>query len=195
MAKKMELVVKQGVFEYEGSSPYIQEFSPNHVKMAGWTCRVSPEGIIYCCSSELYSDGEHKITFTIFPNGKIRLRLCLPSSDWRTLKKFTIPQDPGEQLNGVITLTRGGFIEERYAYFHAAAFQEFLSKHGLSKVQHANPNKLYGSKRIVTDGKKMYYGTETYVSQATWVIVRTQRFNVLITQEWDLRRLVGLPVQ
>lgn len=199
------ILINNNAFFQEGSfSRYLDEFTPSRVVANGWVCTISPEEGLRCEAVRHYSDGEHKMVFTISPGGKASLRLCTPPENkWETIKSFRI----SGPLEGTLGLS-GGYIDSRYAYFRESSFQQFLDVHGITAVKHENPNQIfflrnacYGGGEchmtLLTDGEQVEiscdYGRsekwqldnpmtcaseveqEIQVTGATWVIVKKRQ--------------------
>lgn len=156
----IKVKISNGFF-VEATPIYLEELTPTKVVGNGWNCEIKEDGTVQCDSVREYSDGEYSIRYVIRPNGFAKLTLKTPYEN-KTLKKgYVLPK--GEKLkNGLIGLA-GGNIKERYAYFRNDAFQMFLESHGITAVQHEDPNQLYVlrnsfhgagscSSEILTDG-------------------------------------------
>lgn len=138
----MKVSLCGGYFGEIFGSTQVWEKSPTCVVGNGWDCSIQEDGTILCESIRSYSDGIHSIRYKIMPNGYARLTLKVPGERLKILRKgFVLPR--GRKLeNGLLGLA-GGNVDERYAFFRDEDFQNFLEDHGISAVQHENPNKVF----------------------------------------------------
>ena len=146
----LKITIENGFFSNTNRC-YLHLFEPTHVVANGWDCIIREDGTIICDAVRNYSDGEHSIRYKISPNGYAKLTFKLAGGRVKTLKEgFVLPK--GVKLSAGLIGLSGGNIDNRYAYFRDASFQQFLDRFGITAVKQQNPNTLYTVRNAMYGG-------------------------------------------
>lgn len=136
----LKIALEDGKFvSHEGVSP--EYFSEKFVNGNGWRAISYDDGSIRCNYILRGKNSEKigEVLFKITKEGYVILNKRMLGGELTPLTRtYKLPKCP---TNGFIGLVSGG--DGPYAYYHKWEYDTFLSEHGISKVQHENPNQFY----------------------------------------------------
>lgn len=159
----------------------------------GWDVVVEDDGI-HAVAEREYSDGIHCMMIDIDWHGLFIQRLVTPDKDIIVKRKWVTRK--GESFSDCVIGLSGGYIDNRYGYFRAMGFQEFLDRTGITAISYEDPNGEYSGRhsrdvdyriereyaryRLASDGeisvshRNSHFGREDWVEwqvrDATWAI-------------------------